>query len=132
MPTRFTELVVDAAEPPVLARFWSALLGWPVTFEDDEESHLEDGGVIIVFGSAPEPKTGKNRVHLDLASSSPEHQAWLVDRAVGLGARHVDIGQGGPMFVVLADPEGNEFCVLEPRPEFAATGAVAVIVQDCA
>ncbi|SEP33328.1 hypothetical protein SAMN04489732_106121 [Amycolatopsis saalfeldensis] len=76
------------------------------------------------------PKAAKNRVHLDLASTSPEHQAALVERALGLGARRRDLGQGDVPWVVLADPEGNEFCVLEPRAVYAGSGAVAAIVVD--
>lgn len=76
------------------------------------------------------PKVAKNRIHLDLASTSPEHQAALVERALGLGARRRDLGQGDVPWVVLADPEGNEFCVLEPRAVYAGSGAVAAIVVD--
>lgn len=132
MPTRFTHIVVDCAEMRPIAQFWSALLGWPVTFEDHEEMYIEDEHMGIVFGEVPEPKTVKNRVHLDLASADTAQQKETVERALKLGARHADIGQGDDApFVVLADPEGNEFCVLEPRPGYANTGAVAAIVQDC-
>ena len=79
---------------------------------------------------APVPKVAKNRIHLDLASTSPEHQAALVERALGLGASRRDLGQGDVPWVVLADPEGNEFCVLEPRSVYAGSGAVAAIVVD--
>ena len=72
-------------------------------------------GFDLAFVPVPEPKTGQNRVHLDLASASAEDQAAIVDRLLGLGARHVDIGQGEVPWVVLADPEGNEFCVLSAR-----------------
>ena len=80
----------------------------------------------------PERKTGKNRVHLDLATTSPEHQAAEVERLCGLGATRADIGQGDVAWVVLADPEGNEFCVLDPRPVYRDTGPVAAVVADCA
>jgi predicted enzyme related to lactoylglutathione lyase len=80
----------------------------------------------------PEPKAGKNRVHIDLASTSVAHQAAEVDRLLGLGATRADIGQGEVPWVVLADPEGNEFCVLDPRPGYADTGPVAAVVADCA
>ena len=86
----------------------------------------------LVFVPVPEPKAGKNRVHLDLASTSVEHQAALVGRLRDLGARPLDIGQGEVPWVVLADPEGNAFCVLEPRPVYAGTGPVAAILTDCA
>lgn len=122
MGTHLVNLVFDSALPRDLAGFWEGLISWDAPFE-------------LAFQSAPEPKRGKNRLHLDLASRTPEHQAELVDRALSLGARHIDIGQGPPEekrvpWVVLADPEGNEFCVLEPREQYAGTGAVASIVTD--
>ncbi|RLK61521.1 VOC family protein [Actinokineospora cianjurensis] len=135
MPTRLVNFVVDAADPPALARFWADLLGWPTTFAEDGEIDVtapeEDGwDMDLVFVPAPNPKLGKNRVHLDLSSVSPTDQDATVRRALGLGARPVDLGQGDVPWVVLADPEGNEFCVLEPRPEYADTGAIAAIVVD--
>ena len=66
----------------------------------------------LIFGSVPERKTIKNRLHLDFR---PDDQAAEVDRLLALGARRVDIGQGEQPWVVLADPEGNEFCVLSTR-----------------
>jgi Glyoxalase-like domain len=72
----------------------------------------------LVFVPVTEARTGKNRVHLDLATESAEQQAAEVDRLLGLGAVHADIGQraqGQLPWVVLADPEGSEFCVLSPR-----------------
>jgi Glyoxalase-like domain len=80
----------------------------------------------------PEGKTGKNRIHLDLATESVAHQAAEVQRLLGLGAVRADIGQGDVPWVVLADPEGNEFCVLDPRPAYLGTGPVAAVVADCA
>lgn len=132
MPTRFTHIAVDAAEPASIARFWSELLGWPILLEDPDEVYIEDPHMGIVFVPVPEPKVGKNRVHLDLASTSLDEQAEIVARAERLGARRIDIGQGDSKFVVLADPDGNEFCVLEPRDIYRGSGAVAAIVQDCA
>jgi predicted enzyme related to lactoylglutathione lyase len=131
MPTRFVHVTVDAARPATIARFWSALLDWPIELDEDEEVYLDGTAMGIAFVPVPEPKTAKNRVHLDLASATLDEQAQLVVRAEKLGAKQIDIGQGSPKFVVLADPDGNEFCVLEPRPEYANTGAVATVVQDC-
>ena len=68
----------------------------------------------LVFVPVTEPKTTKNRVHLDLSTTSAEHQAAEVERLLGLGAVRLDIGQGQVPWEVLADPEGNEFCVLDP------------------
>jgi hypothetical protein len=124
MPTRLVHLVVDAADPAGLARFWSRALAWPVTFEEPDEVVIEPpdddpaqaGQVPLVFVPVPEPKTSKNRVHLDVASTSDEHKAALVALLEGLGARQIDLGQPDEVsWVVMADPEGNEFCVLTPR-----------------
>ena len=140
MPTRLVHLVADARDPGRLARFWSALLGWEIADETPEEIDVWPAGytypdpvaVPIVFVPVPESKTGKNRVHLDLASRSAADQAELVSRARDLGGGPVDIGQGEVPWVVMADPEGNEFCVLEPRDVYRDTGPVAAILTDCA
>lgn len=135
MSTRLVNLVIDAARPRVLADFWAALLGWRVAGELPDEVDVRapetDGWDLdLVFVPVPEAKVVKNRIHLDLASRTPAHQEELVARALELGARRVDIGQGAVPWVVLADPEGNEFCVLEPREQYADTGAVASILVD--
>jgi len=140
MPTRLVHLVMDANDVTALAGFWAAALGWEVDDAAAEEIDVSPAGfsypgpdaVPLVFVPVPEPKAGKNRVHVDLASDSLAHQAELVSRARDLGARPVDIGQGDVPWVVLADPEGNEFCILEPREVYAGTGPVAAIVMDCA
>jgi len=138
MPTRLVHLVVDANDPVALARFWAAALGWVVADETEEEVDVWPSGfrypgtsaVPLLFVPVPEAKTGKNRVHLDLASTSPTHQAGLVARLTGLGASPADIGQRDVPWVVMADPEGNEFCVLEPREVYRSTGPVAAIATD--
>ncbi|MFC4858479.1 VOC family protein [Actinophytocola glycyrrhizae] len=135
MSTRLCNVVVDAADPSALAEFWVDLLGWRVSDADDDEVDVvappDDGWEFtLVFVPVSGPKTGKNRVHLDLASASPDHQAAIVAHAESLGAVRADVGQRNVPWIVLADPEGNEFCVLEQRPEYAATGAVAAMVVD--
>ncbi|TDV40374.1 VOC family protein [Actinophytocola oryzae] len=136
MSTRLCNVVVDALDPQALARFWANLLSWEVSFANADEVDLQappdDGWDLdLVFVPATEPKTAvKNRVHLDLASESPDHQLAQVAHALSLGATRADIGQHNVPWIVLADPEGNEFCVLDPRPEYMATGAVAAIVVD--
>jgi catechol 2,3-dioxygenase-like lactoylglutathione lyase family enzyme len=132
MATRLVSVVIDARDIRRQADFWSALLGWPFTHLDDDEADVEPPGgpVDLVFVPVPEPKTTKNRLHLDLSSSSPQDQAAIVARAEALGARRTDVGQRDVPWVVLADPEGNEFCVLEPRPEYADSGPLAAIVVD--
>jgi hypothetical protein len=140
MATRLVHLVVDANDPERLARFWSAALRWDIAAEDPEERDVWPPGyrypdpvaLPLVFVPVPEGKMGKNRVHLDLATTSPEHQAAEVERLRGLGATRADIGQGKVPWEVLADPEGNEFCVLDPRPVYLDTGPVAAVVVDCA
>ena len=138
MPTRLVHLVFDANDPPKLARFWAAALGWEVAAEEPDEVVVWPSGfdypgpaaLPLVFVPVPEAKTVKNRVHLDLATESAGHQADLVARLRELGARPLDIGQGDVPWAVLGDPEGNELCVLEPRPVYAGTGPVAAVVVD--
>ena len=115
-PLRLQATCIDSVDPAPLARWWSELLGWPITDEDDDEIYLlppSGEWPHLAFFRVPEAKTGKNRLHLDL---TPDDQDAEVARAESLGARRVDIGQGSPTWVVLADPEGNEFCILRPRP----------------
>ncbi len=140
MATRLVHLAIDSADPLRLATFWAAALGWEAIDEGPDEALATPVGfdypgtaaVPLIFVAVPEPKTVKNRVHLDLPSASLDEQAAHVDRLLEAGARHVDIGQGDVPWAVLADPEGNEFCVLEPRPIYRDTGPVAAIVVDCA
>lgn len=100
----------------------------PVSFD-----WLDPVGVSIDVVAVPEPKTAtKNRVHLDLATTSAAHQAELVDRLKALGATPAHVGQGDVPWTVLADPEGNEFCVLEPREMYRDTGPIARVVVGCA
>lgn len=109
-------IVVDTHDLPSLARFWCQVLDWKVLFEADDEIVIgADKSAVpgITFVPVPEKKTVKNRLHIDLA---PDDQAVEVERIIGLGARRVEIGQGADVsWVLLADPEGNEFCVLTPK-----------------
>ena len=113
MPSTIYSVTVDCTDPHRLARFWSELLGWPRTFEEDDEVMIEKEGAGpgLLFGKASGGKVGKNRWHLDL---TPDDQAAEVARAEALGAVEIDIGQGDVSWVVMADPEGNEFCILNP------------------
>ena len=117
-----------------LARFWAATLHWDIYDETDEEIGLvpTDGTrFLFEFAPVPEPKTGKNRIHLDLVSESPEHQSEMVDRLIAFGARRVDIGQSSDVdHVVLADPEGNEFCVVLRGDFLATTDLLGAIVFE--
>ncbi len=120
MRLRIQCLCVDTADPAGLAAFWQSALGWRRTFEQDDEVVLEppegspEDGVVpdLLFLRAPAAKAGKNRLHLDLR---PGDQAAEVARLEGLGASRADVGQGSQVsWVVMADPDGNEFCVLKP------------------
>ena len=120
MVSRFTELCVDCSDPRRLAEFWSQVLGWRIEAEDGDDDEIElvdpDGGKpTLLFIRVPEAKTVKNRLHIDVNARDRE-QAEEVERLLALGATHADVGQGDDVsWVVMADPEGNEFCVLSKR-----------------
>jgi predicted enzyme related to lactoylglutathione lyase len=124
MAIRWQAVCVDAHDPARLAEFWSAALGWRITHSEPDEVVLEppagspEDGVApdLLFLAVPEGKAGKNRLHIDLR---PEDQNEEVRRLEALGARRTSVGQGPEAtWVVLGDPEGNEFCVLRAlRPE---------------
>jgi predicted enzyme related to lactoylglutathione lyase len=109
-------VVIDAHDPKRLAEWWAEALGWQVVFEAPTEVAVakdESTYPGLVFVPVPESKTVKNRLHVDLA---PDDRDAEVDRLEKLGAQRVDIGQPPETtWVVLADPEGNEFCVLSAR-----------------
>jgi predicted enzyme related to lactoylglutathione lyase len=135
MTAQLVELSFDANDPLRLARFWAEALRWEIADETVEEIELvpTDGTRFrIVFAPVPEQKVGKNRIHLDLTSASIEDQTDSVARLIELGARHTDVGQRPEEgHVVLADPEGNEFCVIEPGNNFlAGCGRLGSITCD--
>ena len=133
MSTRLTTLCIDANDPLSLARFWAATLGWEVDDPTSDEVALvpSDGTPFhLLFLPVPEPKAGKNRIHLDLVSETPDHHRATVDRLMALGARPADIGQGDVPWTVMADPEGNEFCVVERGEFLATTGLLGSIVFE--
>jgi len=122
MASRITDLVLDAHDPELLARFWCEVLGY-VELERDEvsiEIGPSGGGSggpqpTIIFSRADEPKAGKLRLHIDVNPTDREQDDEL-KRLLAAGARRVDIGQtGAESWHVLADPEGNEFCLLRRR-----------------
>jgi hypothetical protein len=113
MSLKWEQVVVDCQDAVTLGHWWAEALGWPILDEDDEGVELGTGeGPSLLFLNVPERKTLKNRLHLDFV---PDDQAVEVDRLLTSGATRVDIGQGEQTWVVLADPEGNEFCVLRAR-----------------
>lgn len=118
MAATFTEVVIDAADPERLAEFWAEVLGWRRTGVDYEGA-VEIGAAggrqpTLVFVPVAGPKTTKNRVHLDVNPTGCDQEEELA-RLQALGAVPVDVGQGEQTWVVLADPEGNEFCLLQTR-----------------
>jgi len=124
MTCQLMALCFDANDPLRLAHFWAGVLGLEVVGEPEDGFALlprDDTGFRIEFFPTQEQKSAKNQMHLDLTSTSPDDQRRTVARAVGLGARHIDVGQRPEEgHIVLADPEGNEFCVIEPGNKFLA------------
>jgi predicted enzyme related to lactoylglutathione lyase len=123
MTSRLVALCFDANEPLRLARFWADALRWEIDDTRDEIGLVptDKTSFRIEFPAVPEPKTGKSRLHLDLTTTSIDDQKETVAKLVERGARHIDIGQSPDEgHVVLADPEGNEFCVIEPDNNFLA------------
>jgi len=122
--SRLVALCCNAIDPLGLARFWATALHWEVDDETGDEVGLvptDDTRFRIVFLPVPQKKMDKNRIHLDLTTTSQHDQVDTVATLIELGARHVDVGQNpDETHVVLADPEGNEFCVIEPENSFLA------------
>ncbi len=129
MSLRWYTVVVDCHDVTAQSRWWAAVLGWQIGYEADDEVVLApphaldpdrhvpraERGPGLIFVPVPEGKTLKNRLHIDLAPAREDDQETEVRRLESLGARRIDIGQGDVTWIVLADPEGNEFCVLSPR-----------------
>jgi hypothetical protein len=106
-------LAIDCTDPPGLARWWRRLLGGSVDVDPEGVATLHTpDGLAIDFLRVPEPKTGKNRLHLDLRSRD---LATAIEQALALGATRADDVYAGGRWQVLRDPEGNEFCLLRPR-----------------
>ncbi|MEU2599274.1 VOC family protein [Streptomyces hirsutus] len=135
MTSQLHALCFGANDPLGLSRFWAGVLGRETADESDGGPTLlpnDDTGFRIRFLPTREQKSGQNRMHFDLTSTSPDDQQQVVERALGLGARHIDIGQRPEEgHVVLADPEGNEFCVIEPGNSFLADcGFIGALACD--
>ena len=118
MPVRLHHIVIDAHDLPKLARFWTQALGWQVLSEREREIVIgtdENAPVGICFMPVTDQKIVKNRVHLDITTEAQDRDQEI-ERLLGLGAQRVDVGQTGKeSWTVLADPEGNEFCVIRPK-----------------
>jgi hypothetical protein len=134
MSLRLVNVCIDAHDPVALGRFWSGVLGRQMVSDPPGVSLLsnDDPGFDIDIWPTDEPKRGPNQMHFDLTSSSLEDQQETVRRALELGARHIDVGQlPEEEHVVLADPEGNEFCVIEPGNSFlAGCGRIGALSCD--
>ena len=115
MSLEWEQIIVASRDPVALGRWWSEALGWevvdagPTDFEIQPEAGRLPG---MLFVPVEEPKQGDNRIHVDLR---PDDQDAEVERLIGLGASRIDVGQGDVSWVGMADPEGNEFCVLTAR-----------------
>jgi predicted enzyme related to lactoylglutathione lyase len=115
MSLEWEQTIVDARDPHALGRWWRDALGWVVVNDDPDEFEIRptaDRLPGLLFVPVSEPKTTKNRLHLDFR---PDDRDAEVERLLALGATPADVGQGEQSWVVLADPEGNEFCVLGSR-----------------
>jgi catechol 2,3-dioxygenase-like lactoylglutathione lyase family enzyme len=122
MPVRLLAVTLDAYEPPRVAQFWARLLGREVV-EDTGSAFLpgHDTQLGLEFVPSDAEKVGPNRMHFHLTSATPDDQQQTVATALRLGARHLDVGQRPEEgHIVLADPDGNEFCVIEPGNSFLA------------
>jgi len=134
------QIAMNAQDDVALGRFWAGVLGWETSSEGPGVTNLEPGGfsypdpvaLCVDVLRVPEPKTVRNRVRVDLATTSAAHRADLVARLEDLGATPAELGEGGTAWTGLADPEGNEFRVLEPRSLYRDTGPMAAVVVDSA
>ena len=117
MGLQWEQTIVEARDPAALGRWWLEALGWVVVNDDPDEFEIrpaEDRLPGLLFVSVPEPKTVKNRLHLDFQPNRRNAEVYADSRSWRVAGRRA--GQGEQSWVVLADPEGNEFCVLSSRP----------------
>ncbi|WP_250038356.1 VOC family protein [Paractinoplanes maris] len=122
MAARITELVLDARDPELLARFWCEVLGYVELERDGDDIEIGPPGTgfggpqpTIILSRTDEPRAGKSRLHIDV-NATDRDQAQELERLLAAGARPADVGQtGNESWHVLADPEGNEFCLLRRR-----------------
>jgi hypothetical protein len=140
MALRLVQVNFKARDDSAVGQFWAEALGWGVSSEGPGVTNVEPVGfswpdpsaVCVDVVAVSDPETVKYRVHLELATTSEAHHAELVARLKELGATPADVGQGDVPWTVMADPEGNAFCVLEPREIYRDTGPIAAVVVDCA
>ncbi|MET4781100.1 VOC family protein [Glaciihabitans sp. UYNi722] len=140
MALRLVQVNFKARDDSALGRFWAEALDWGVSSEGPGVTNVEPRGfvmpnpvaVCIDVVSVPDPETVEYRAHIELATTSAAHQAELVARLGELGATSAEAAKGDVPWTVMADPEGNMFCVLEPRAIYQDTGPIAAVVVDCA
>jgi predicted enzyme related to lactoylglutathione lyase len=140
MALRLVQANVKARDDSALGRFWAGALGWVSRSSPGATSVAPagfvwtdpDAPVCIDVIAVPDPETVNHRVHLHLATTSAAHRRELVARLEELGATPAGAGRGDVPWTVLTDPEGNQFCVLEPRESYRDTGPIAAVVVDCA
>ncbi len=135
MTVEIVALHIDAHDPVALARFWAGVLRRELIGDTADDVALrpdDDTGFLIRFDRTEVAKRGPNQMHFDLASATPQEQAVTVERALATGASHLDVGQlPEEEHVVLADPEGNEFCVIEAGNGFLeGTGRIGCLSSD--
>ncbi len=135
MTSQLFALCFAANNPAGLARFWCGVLGWEMADDSADGIALlpsDDTGFRLRFLATDDPKVGQNQMHFDLTSTSMEDQQATVARVLDLGGRHIDIGQlQEDAHFVMADPEGNELCVIEPGNSFLAEcGFVGALASD--
>ena len=139
MALRLVQINYKARDDAALGQFWADALGWGVSSEGPGVTNVEPLGfdwpdpaaVCIDVVTVPDPETVKYRQNIDLATTSLAHQSEWVARLKELGATPADVGQGEAPWTVLADPEGNLFCVLEPREMYLHIGPIANVIVDC-
>lgn len=115
MTLEWEQTIIASRDAAALGRWWQEALEWVIVNDDPQEFEIRpepDRLPGLLFVAVPEPKTQKNRLHLDFR---PDDQDRDVARLLALGATRADVGQGEQPWVVLADPEGNEFCILSSR-----------------
>jgi hypothetical protein len=138
MALNLAQVNFKARDDSALGRFWAEALDWGVSSEGPGVTNVQPVGfawpdpaaVCVDIVAVPDPETVRYRVHIELATTSATHHTDLVARLADLGATPAEVGQGPR--TVLADPEGNVFCVLEPRETYRDTGPIAAVVVDCA
>ena len=140
MPPQLAQVNIKARDDAALGSFWAEALGWRASGAGNGATSVRPAGspwpvpadVCIDFIAVPDPETVEDRAHLELATTSAAHHMELVARLKDLGATPADAGRDDLPWTVLADPEGNAFCVLEPREIYRDTGPIAAVVVDCA